>query len=329
VGEGLRRAECGMSAIPTVFMFSGQGSQYFQMGRELFEKNALFRSWMVRLDDLAQQLSGASVVDALYSNERGKAEPFDRTLLTHPAIFMVEYCLAQVLIHHGLRPDFVLGASLGAFAAAAVAGFLEVEMALEGVIRQAIALEERSERGGMIAILHDPALYSEEFLREQSELAGVNFCTHFVVSARSRELEEIEAVLRRRSIDYQRLPVSLPFHSRWIDNAKVPFESFMRSIGCRPGRVPLVCCEQTAALTDLADGYFWTVVRRPIRFREAAAGLEQWGACRYIDVGPAGTLATFLKYTMSPSSRSVICAILTPYGLDQRNLAATLAAVNN
>src|ERR1700733_6256349 len=97
LGRGFkyREEECIMPVSPTVFMFSGQGSQYFQMGRVLFEKNDTFRHWMVQLDDVARKLLGRSVIDALYSSFHGKGDPFDRTLLTHPAIFMVEYTLVR------------------------------------------------------------------------------------------------------------------------------------------------------------------------------------------------------------------------------------------
>src|SRR4051812_8779412 len=101
-------------------MFSGQGSQYFHMGRALFEGNATFRHWMTRLDAMVRQSSGASVVETLYSDANRRSDAFDRTLLTHPAIFMVEVSLAQCLMDAGLQPDLVLGASLGSFAAAAV-----------------------------------------------------------------------------------------------------------------------------------------------------------------------------------------------------------------
>jgi bacillaene synthase trans-acting acyltransferase len=314
---------------PTVFMFSGQGSQYLQMGRELFEKDDTFRDWMVRLEDIARQVSGRSVMETLYSDVYSRGDPFDRTLLTHPAIFMVEYSLAQSLIHAGVWPDMVLGVSLGSFAAATVAGFIGVEDALTAVMRQALALEECCEPGGMTAVLADPALFAEDFLCGRSELAAVNFSSHFVVSARRAELAEIEAVLKKHNVGYQRLPVSFPFHSQWIDKAKAPFESFMGSIPCRQGRLPLVCCDQTAILSDLSDDYFWNVVRHPIRFRETTARLEQQGARRYIDVGPAGTLATFLKYGMPATTKSTVHAILTPYGLDQKNLAALLASIRH
>jgi acyl transferase domain-containing protein len=310
-------------------MFSGQGSQYFQMGRELFAKNETFRNWMVRLDDIPRQLSGRSVIEVLYSDLYGKGDPFDRTLLTHPAIFMVEYSLAETLIDAGIRPDMVLGASLGSFAAAAVAGFIELEDALTSVVRQAMAFEEHCEPGGMTAVLADPALFSEEFLSGRSELAGVNFSSHFVISARCAALAEIEAALEQRNVGFQRLPVSFPFHSQWIDKAKAPFVSFMRSVPYKQGRLPLACCDHSVILSDLSDEYFWNIARRPVRFRETTARLEQQGVCRYIDVGPAGTLATFLKYGMPASTRSTVHTILTPFGFDLKNLAALLASIRN
>jgi bacillaene synthase trans-acting acyltransferase len=313
--------------LSTVFMFSGQGSQYFQMGRDLFEHDRTFRDVMVHLDDLARPWAGTSVVEALYDDGHRKSDPFDRTLLTHPAIFMIEYALAQSLMHAGVCPDMVLGVSLGSFAAAAVAGFLGVDAALTAVMRQAIAIEDACEPGGMIAVLADPALFAEDFLSNHAELAAVNWSSHFVVSARRADLAAIESALRARHVVYQRLPVSFPFHSQWIDAAKAPFASSARSIVRTTGRLPLVCCDQAVVLTELPDEFFWHVVRHPIRFREAIARLEQQGARRYIDVGPSGTLATFLKYGLPAHSRSTVHAILTPYSFDQKNLAAVAAAV--
>jgi bacillaene synthase trans-acting acyltransferase len=311
---------------PTVFMFSGQGSQYFQMGRELFNKNDTFRQWMLRLEEMTRRSSGASVIEALYSDAHGKGDSFDRTLLTHPAIFMVEYSLAQTLIQAGIGPDMVLGVSLGSFAAAAVAGVIGVEDALTAVIRQAIAFEENCGAGGMTAVLASPTLFAQDFLSAGSELAAVNFSSHFVISARQRELGEIEAALRRREVGYQRLPVSFPFHSQWIEKAKAPFLSSTRSIQSKQGQLPLVCCDQMATVSGVSADYFWNVVRRPIRFRETIARLEQEGARRYIDVGPAGTLATFLKYGLPAASKSTVHAILTPFGFDQKNLAVLMAS---
>jgi bacillaene synthase trans-acting acyltransferase len=319
-------ARGGKAAVKTVFMFSGQGSQYYQMGKALFDTNEIFRRWMAKLDVIAQDLSGESVIETIYSRVHGKTDVFDRTTSTHPAIFMIEYALAQSLIHTGVTPDIVLGASLGSFAAAAVAGFVDVEDALAAAIRQAMVLETSCEAGSMIAVLADPILFEEDVFSERSELAAINFSSHFVVSLRKADCAQIEATLGKRNVAHQRLPVSIAFHSRWIEAARAPFGSFMQSVGRTVGHLPLVCCEQASLLAELPHDYLWRVVRNPIRFREAMALLETTGPHRYIDLGPAGTLATFLKYGLPATSRSTAHAILTPYGNEQKNFAAWSAS---
>jgi bacillaene synthase trans-acting acyltransferase len=306
----------------TVFMFSGQGSQYFQMAAELLANNASFRECMLRLDALARKMSGASVLEAIYS--KTKTDVFDRTLLTHPAIFMVEYALARCLMQQGVLPTMTLGASLGSFAAAAIAGFVEEEAALHAVIKQAIAFESCCEPGGMIAVLAQPGLFADSALGEHSELASVNFHSHFTISARQPHIRELESGLRLRAVTSQRLPVSFAFHSRWIEEAQAPFEAFVNAWGNLHGHLPLICCGHAAILTELTGNFFWNVVRQPICFQESIAALERRGSFRYIDVGPSGTLAAFLKYCLAETSHSTVHAILTPYGRDVRNLEALL-----
>jgi acyl transferase domain-containing protein len=307
-------------------MFSGQGSQHYHMGSALFDHEPVFRDRMLYLDDIVRKLSGKSILDALYAPRHGKADAFALTSLSHPAIFMVEYSLAELLISSSIVPDLTLGCSMGSFAAAAVAGFIDVEDALTAVVRQATALETHCKVGGMTAVLSDPKLYSEDILREHSELAGINFSSHFVISAPLNRLDEIESALSVRNISYLRLPVSFAFHSRWIDQAEAPFAALMRSIRPANDRLPMMCCERAAIIRELPSGYFWSVVRNRIRFRDAVANLEQQGNYRYIDVGPSSTLATFLKYQLNSLSASTIHPILTPYGHEQMNLRALLAS---
>lgn len=310
-------------AAKTVFMFSGQGSQYYQMGRQLFDDNAVFRQSMLRLDDLAYAHAGERIVDAIYAH--GKADVFDRTRLTHPAIFMVEYSLAQALIDAGVQPDLVLGASMGSFAAAAVAGHIAVDDALVAVLEQAMAFEATCARGGMLAVLGAPALFDEPFM-QRSTLAGINFDGHFALAAADAELDLICHELTRRDVNHQRLAVAYAYHSPAIDPAEPRFGAFMDRVARRKGQVPLVCCERAATLTDLPPDFYWRAVRHRLRFQQAIGHLERQGRHRYIDLGPAGTLATFVKYGLDPASASSAHALLTPYGRDSKNLAALLAS---
>lgn len=315
-----------VETIPrTVFMFSGQGSHYFQMGKELFEHEPVFREWLTYFDGLARRTSGESLLDAIYS-EAHRTDVFDRTLSTHPAIFAVQYSLAQCLIHRGVAPDATLGTSLGSFVAATVAGAIDAESAMRAVIEQALALEDRCAPGGMIAVLSPPDSVVDSIPKERFELAAVNFATHFTLSAPQEHLSQIEALLGRRQITHQRLPVSFAFHSRWIDDARPPFLSFANSLRVGRPRLPLVCCVLAETLTELPAAYLWRAVREPIRFRSAIAGLERASAHRYIDLGPSGTLAAFLKHGQLTGPGSSVHSILTPFGRDRANLAALLAS---
>ena len=310
-------------------MFSGQGSQYFHMGQVLYEQQPVFRRWMQRLDTMACDLSGHSVVDNLYSADRTKSEVFEQIRLTHPAIFMVEYALARTLIEAGVTPDVTLGASMGSFAAAAVAGCMTVEEALTAVIRQAEILEASCRKGGMLAILADVNLYQEDVLRNNSEIASHNFASHFVVSAPYDRFEPIEAFLRKMGVPFQRLPVTFAFHSRWIDEVESPLQSHFSSLKHQPATIPIACCAHTQIIQALPENYFWTMARKPIEFRKTIEHLESHGHYRYIDVGPAGTLATFLRYILPPTSASKMQSILTPFGRDMANLAAVTSSAGS
>lgn len=310
-----------MSAAKTVFMFSGQGSQYFHMGKSLFQDNAVFRTHMTQLDEVVRHLTGQSVVETLYSPANKISMPFDRTLLTHPAIIMVEYALAHTLIDAGIVPDMVLGASLGSFTAACLAGALSINDTLAMAVAHARSLEQTCRAGGMIAILATPDMFGETFLSQYSECAAVNFSSHFVVSAPDADCAMIEKELRQRDIAFQRIPVSFAFHSRWIESARSQFETQTAAIAVSKLHLPMMCCDHASLLTTLEPGHFWNVTRHPIRFSEAITRLETENGYRYIDVGPAGTLAVFLKYLLPSTTTSRVHSILTPYGQDTANLA--------
>lgn len=309
-----------MQLARTVFMFSGQGSQYFQMGRQLYDSHSVFRHWMTCLDRLAQRLTGVAIVDTIFSAPL--ADHFERTLHTHPAIFMTEYALAQCLLSERVEPDLMLGSSLGSFAAAACSGGLDVEDALVAVIEQAQGFEASCARGGMIAVLASRTLFEDGPLAAFGELAADNFATHFALAAPDAQLPKIESLLRARDISHLRLPVSFAYHSRWIAPAQARFERYMQTVPSGSPALPMVCCAQATVLDNLPDGFFWRAVREPIRLRDTIERLELTGTFRYIDVGPSGTMATFVKYALPAESASTVHAVLTPYGRDLENLAA-------
>src|SRR6266566_423860 len=136
-----------------IWMFAGQGAQYYQMGRELYEREAVFRQFLERGDHLVQQLINESLVDVIYRQRANRFEPFRRLLHTHPAILIFECAIAEVLMRRGLCPDYLLGYSLGEYACLVISGAISFEDALVTLIKQAELVEYCAPPAEMLAIL--------------------------------------------------------------------------------------------------------------------------------------------------------------------------------
>lgn len=302
---------------PIIFLFSGQGSQFFKMGMELFENQPLFSKWMLKLDDIAAKLIGNSVISYMYDKKKPKSEVFDRTLYSNPAIFMIEYALAQVFIEKGVKPDYVLGTSLGEYASAAIADVLSYEECLELLIKQAKILEAHSQKGGMLAIFENYDLYDNSaIISDNSELVTKNSNLHFVISGASDKLKLIQDYLDKKVISYMDLPVSIAFHSPLINSSKSMYTEILKEISPRKPKIPFMSSVSGDVLTEIQHDYFWDVLRKPILFREAIHKLEQGQGAVYLDLGPSGTLATFAKYNIDKDSKSESFAVLTPFSRD-------------
>lgn len=306
-----------------VLMFSGQGSQYFRMGEALYRGNPLFRGHLDRLDEHAAALIGTSVVAHIYDEASATGNPICDIALANPAIFMVELALARTLIDSGVPVAMTLGASLGAFAALTIAGMLDDEDALGAVVQMARDAQSIAPKGGMIAIIAPLTAYDDQFLRDNSEVAAINFDSHFVISVDGDRIDDVENHLGARGILFQRLPVNYAFHSRWIDGLETHAKVALASLPLRPATIPFACCAHARTFTRLPADYVWTLLRRPILFRDTVRNLEAAGDYTYIDVGPSSTLATFVGYLL-PHARARVSKIMDPFGNDEANLSAIL-----
>ena len=305
---------------PIVFMFSGQGSHYYQMGRALYEQDRVFRHWMHEGDELMCLLTGFSIIEELYTKGRGKGEVFDRTLITHPTILVTEYALSRMLASLGVVPDYVLGSSLGEWAAAMVAEVTGFEEAIYAVVRQAELLEG-CPPGGMMAILDSVERYHRDpMLHARSTCCSVNFDQHFVVAGLRDDIDALERYLKKQRVTVQQLAVTQAFHSRHIESIADEYTTFLATRRFRPPSTPFVSGCRAQRLEALPDGYFWETVRGSIRFAESIQLLEQMGSYRFIDLGPSGTLATFARQNLPPGSASEVYSIMTPFGREVANL---------
>jgi acyl transferase domain-containing protein len=164
-----------------VFMFSGQGSQYFQMARDLYDGYEVFRETMHVGERIVRRKLGRSLLAELYG--RSHTQVFDDLRLSHPALLMTEYAIYRVLISEGIAPDAVWGSSLGEFVAAVASGAWSYETAMDAVLEHARLVTAHCEPGGMLAVLggleHYDALVAEGI---PLTLAGVNFAMHFTLA---------------------------------------------------------------------------------------------------------------------------------------------------
>ena len=292
------------------------------MGRDLYDSDAVFRETMWECDQHLRRIQSDSIIDVIYpKGEAGRNSEFDEILHTHPALFCIQYSLARTLLRRGLKPDLLLGYSLGEFVSAAVGGALPLETILEVVVRQARLLKQSIEPGAMLAILGSPELRdSNNPLYANTWIAARNFSNHFVLSGTPSGVASIQKYLQTKEISSQRLPVKYAFHCPLMDVIEKPFKSGLHDLESRELSHPLISASQVGSMSRLTPDFFWEVVRRPVRFDETIAWLETQGNFSYVDLGPTGTLATFLKYALDPNSLSKAYATMTPFNRTNDNL---------
>ncbi len=322
-----------LAGLPIVFLSAGQGSQYFRMGSELFRTHRVFRKWLHIGDQLVRDRFGFSVIDAIQGRSRLLSDPFDALPATHPAIFLTQYALAQVLHHHGIFPDSALGVSLGETVAMTVAGMLSFEPALLSVAEQPAVFSRTCAPGAMVSVLADPILHATNpVLAAHSELAGIGGEKHFVLSAPAVALPAIDVELERLGVPHQTLPVPFAFHSRWIEPSEHACRLATAALHLREPRWPVISTALRRRTGPHGfelrrDELFWRIVREPMRVREMLLGIEAMGGAVYVDLSPSGTLAGLARRAIPAGSPSRVFPLLTPFGEDLRCIARLLDAI--
>lgn len=304
-------------------MFAGQGSQYYRMGREFFARKAVFRDWMNFCSRRLEPVLGLSLTDVLYGPRSDPFAAFDETRLTHPAIFCVNYCVAQTLIEEGIRPALLLGYSLGELVAWCVAGILRLEDALPLVCRMAADIEGETPPAAMLAILGSPELVaSHPEVFGAVFVACINYTENFVVVGTPEGVAGVQRALRAWDIPCQLLPINRGFHSPLLDPIEGRLRAALASVPFRPPEIPVVSSMLAAEVTDsdVNPGHCWELLRAPVRFFDTVRVLESQAPGLYIDVGPSGTLASFVRMIVGRSSESRAYPILTAFGHDLSNL---------
>ncbi|WP_069885026.1 ACP S-malonyltransferase [Streptomyces luteocolor] len=306
--------------LPVVFMFSGQGSQYYGMGKELFDSNEVFRAALRRHDAVVSRYLGESVLDHVFDPRKPRNHPLADTRITHPAIVMIELALAETLRAEGIEPDHVLGSSLGEYAAAVVAGSLSADDCLRVLVRQA-GIMEGSPRGGMLAVLAGPEVMDTVPGLRACEVAARNYPGNFVVAGTEDELAAAEAGLRAADVLHLRLPVEYAFHSRLLDPVVGACRDSFEGVALTPPRVPWISCVSGGPVTEVTAEHFWAAARRTIDFERALAGLRARGDFLYLDLGPSGSLHNFVRAMLPEGARDRSLPLLSQFARDTDLLA--------
>ncbi|SDD51841.1 bacillaene synthase trans-acting acyltransferase/trans-AT polyketide synthase, acyltransferase and oxidoreductase domain-containing protein [Paenibacillus sp. CF095] len=310
-----------MNKRRVVFMFGGQGTQYYQMGLELYKTHPVFGYWMNRLDSLISNITGFSVLAHLYDDRKSLATDFDNLTYTHPAIFMVQYSLARTLIEEGVVPDLLLGMSLGEYVSAAVADAVEVEAVLENILFQSKLIKTSCEKGGMITVLSNSDLYDRSpQLYMDSSLVAINYDGHFVIAGRETNLSNVESWLKSNRIIHQRLPVSYAFHTTQVEPIKSAYMCQLQNMKYKAPAVPWLS-SAAGGVIEAVDAYLmWQAIREPMRLSEAVEKINQEKEYIYLDLSPSGTLAAIVSKLQGQRSNFHVYPIITKFNQDALNL---------
>ncbi|MBW4084440.1 ACP S-malonyltransferase [Paenibacillus sp. S150] len=298
---------------PYVFMFSGHGTQYYQMGIDYYSRYPVFKHWLDTQDQMIQRVGGYSVLEQLFHPANKKSYSFDSIRYTHPAIFMVQYALVQMLLQDGIEPDIVLGTSLGEYIALTVAGVIPLEEMLHLLVHQSEELSLGGPNGGMLSVLeHYETRFKEPALANHVELAALNYIGNFVVAGKHEELIHIETVLKSIYSCF-RLPVKYAFHSSLMDKFEQTNMAYFRKMKLSVPNVAYYSCVYGRELIQPAQEYLWEVVRKPILFHDTIQKLEARGPLCYFDFSPTGTLSNFVTQIIGKDSDSEQFRLMNPY----------------
>lgn len=305
-----------------VFMFSGQGSQYYHMGHELYANHGRFRAWMNHCNSIAQPLIGRSLIEILYGTG-SRSDTFDRLLYSNAALLSVQFSTARVLIENEILPDRLLGYSLGEFVAAVISGSLSLDEGIGLAVETARLIEAALEPAIMLAVFDKPEILAlAEDLAGQLWLTARNFTSNHVVCGAEAAMLELISRLRRNGIVHHRLPVNYPFHTPLLEPIAADYRALCQRLSLHPPRIPVVSSVTTTHVPWYDADFLWTVVREPIEFATTVTRLATDDNVTLIDVGPSGSLATFVKYLGVPATS---LETMNPFGRDMASLQHLLA----
>ena len=288
----------GASPPDVVFLFTGQGAQYVEMGRCLYETHPRFRETFDRCSTILIPYLEKPLLSVLYPTAAEKAQSesiLDRTGYTQPAVFSVDYALADLWRSWGVEPAAVMGHSLGEFVAACVAGVFSLEDGLKLVAERARLMQALPAGGSMAAVFADPTLVGDALAAytETLSISALNGPDHTVISGAEADLAVVLQQFEKKGISFKRLKVSHAFHSPLMEPALDSFEKIAAAIRYHAPEIEVIAnvTGRAAGTDDLTTPAYWRRhARQPVQFEASMRRLYGEGHRIFLELGPSPIL---------------------------------------
>jgi phthiocerol/phenolphthiocerol synthesis type-I polyketide synthase E len=278
-----------------VFMFSGQGSQYANMGLDLYKEEPVFREQIDNCSEILKQEISVDLRQLLYPAQDQIEEAENKlmqTSITQPALFTIEFALAKLWMAWGIRPQAFVGHSIGEYVAACLADVFSLEDALKLVATRG-SLMQGMPPGSMLAVFL-PEEQLAAFINDDLSLSVINSPSLCVVSGTSSAIDSLESMLSKQQVMSRRLHTSHAFHSKMMDPILAPFAEQVKQVGPKPPRIPFLSNVTGTWITpeEATDPGYWAGhLRGTVRFADCVKELLTEPNRVLLEVGPGNTLS--------------------------------------
>jgi acyl transferase domain-containing protein/surfactin synthase thioesterase subunit/acyl carrier protein len=315
---------------PIAFMFSGQGSQHAGMAAQLYQTHSVFRKAMDRCHALAQPYLEHGLLDVIFAEGSDDAL-VNRTDYTQPALFAVEYALAELVKSWGIVPDAVIGHSLGEIAAACAADVIALEDAMRLVTARGALMHRLPSGGAMVAIMADESVVRPliDKIAPDIAVAAMNGPLNTVVSGDRDALRMLTEELDRQGITYRQLRISNAFHSPRTEPILDDLEDVAGEIKHNAPKLPLISNLTGELMSAAPDKSYWRRhIREGVRFGDGMLALAQLECRTFLEIGPHPVLLPMAQVCLQAKGKSATwIATLNRQKSDPESMTEMLAAL--